>query len=231
VNRKWLISLVLVLLGVILLVGILGRPPALPPIIFLPPTSLPVKSGRIPDRWIPAKWTWLQQACLFVLGAPKQVRFDIRFFDTVGSLTSIVATNFPGPRLSESNGVASCILPTSVRQRLERDSDVLAGPAIVAAEHSAAGVGIGSASGSFVANVFADFRKETTDLSTRVIIPSGTPTHFVAAVRAQLHDGEALFILDARQPNAVTNRVGVWIEATEIDAKGSKVQLSKTTMR
>ena len=230
-NRKWLISLVLVLLGVILLVGILGRPPALPPIIFLPPTSLPVKSGRIPDRWIPAKWTWLQQACLFVLGAPKQVRFDLRFFDTVGSLTSIVATNFPGQRLSESNGVASCILPTSVRQRLERDSDVLAGPAIVTAEHSAAGVGIGSASGSFVANVFADLVKETTDLSTQVTITSGTQTNFIAAVRAQLHDGEALFILDSRQPNAVTNRLGIWIEASEIDAKGNKVQHSKTTMR
>jgi hypothetical protein len=229
-NRKWLISLVLVLLGVIVLVVILRRPPALPPIIFLPPTSLPMKSGRIPDRWIPAKWTWLQRACLFVLGPPKQVRFDIRFLNIGGSLTSIVTRDFPGQPLSESNGVATCILPATTRQKLELDSEVLAAPRIVTAEDREAGAGMGMASGSYVANVFAEFRKGTTDLSTRAFITLGTQTNFNAAVRAQLHDSEALFILDARQPNKVTNRVGIWIEASEIDATGNRVQRSKSTI-
>ncbi len=89
---------------------------------------------------------------------------------------------------------------------------------------------MGMASGSYVANVFAEFRKGTTDLSTRAFITLGTQTNFNAAVRAQLHDSEALFILDARQPNKVTNRVGIWIEASEIDATGNRVQRSKSTI-
>ena len=77
--------------------------------------------------------------------------------------------------------------------------------------------------GNDSADVFARLEKETVDLSTRIMVCSSGQTNFVAAVRAQLPYGKALFLLDERQPEAATNRFEFLITADEYDAKGNKI--------
>jgi hypothetical protein len=211
-NRKWLIALILVLLGGMLVVC-LDRSPALPPVMILAPTRLVVKSGRVPDRWIPTKWTLLQKACQRVLGPPRTVFLDIQFREVHGTLKSIIAQNFLGQPLNESNGVAVWMVPGRLRPRFIRDSPIITANLTVAKRTS------------FweTAEVFPRLKEETIDLSTLLIDASVTQTNFVAAIRAQLPYGKELFVLDVRQPEMATNRAGIWIKGDEIDAKGNKV--------
>jgi hypothetical protein len=88
-NQKWLILLILVLLGGILPFFIIDKPPALPAVMILPTAPLAVTSGRLPDRWMPAKWLWLQRACQFVFGPPKQVGFNVQFMETSETAAAI----------------------------------------------------------------------------------------------------------------------------------------------
>jgi hypothetical protein len=78
--------------------------------------------------------------------------------------------------------------------------------------------------GDYRAELFSRLEKETVDLSTRLIVTSAGQTNFLAAVRAQLLYGNALFLLDMRQPESAGNRIGILITADEYDAKGNKVQ-------
>src|SRR5271154_3138066 len=116
-NRKWLIALILALLGGIFLVVYFDSSPALPAVTILPPTPLVVSSGRVPDRWIPAKWTWLKRACRFVLGPPRQVGFSIQFIEASETVAAIVAQNSLGQPQAESNGLAVWILPGQTLQQ------------------------------------------------------------------------------------------------------------------
>jgi hypothetical protein len=67
-NQKRLVALTLVLLGAVFLVVFFDKPQALPEVMMLAPGAFTMKDGRIPDRWIPAKWAWLQRACQRVFG-------------------------------------------------------------------------------------------------------------------------------------------------------------------
>jgi hypothetical protein len=212
-NRKWLIAVALVSLGGIILVVCIDRPAALPAVVILPSTPLVVKSGRVPDRWIPAKWTWLQKACQRVLGPPRTVWLDIQFREVQGTLKSIIAQNFLGQPLCESNGVAVWIVSARPRPRFIRDSPISAANLTV----------VKRTSFWETAEVFPRLKGETIDLSTLLIDASATQTNFVAAIRAQLPYDKELFVLDVRRPEMATNRAGIWIAADEIDASGNKV--------
>src|SRR5580658_5870044 len=111
--KKWIVALVLVLLVGILLFVCLDRPSALPPVTILPSTPLAVKSGRWPDRWIPANWGWLHRACQFVFGHPRQVGINAQIIEDSETVASIVAQNSLGPPQAQSNGLAVWILPDS----------------------------------------------------------------------------------------------------------------------
>src|SRR5580700_10250467 len=103
-KRKRLIVLALALLGGTLLCFLIDKPPVLPAVTILPPGPLVVKSGRVPDRWIPAKWGWLHRVCQFFLGAPKQIGFNVQCIETSGTVASIVALNSLGQPQAQSNG-------------------------------------------------------------------------------------------------------------------------------
>jgi hypothetical protein len=230
-NRKWLIVLVLALLGGMLLVVCLDRPPALPAVIILSPAPLAVKSGRVPDRWIPANWTWLQRACRFVLGAPKQIGYDIQFIEASETVDSILAQNSLGQPQAQSNGLAVWILPVETMQQPKGASTTLCAPRVLTADRMEARLMFGSTTDSYSADMFAHLQKETFDLSTDLIVTSAGQTNFVAAMRAQLPFANALFILDVRQPASATNRLEILITADEYDATGNKVHAPKLPRR
>jgi len=110
-NRKWLLALFLLLLYATFLFVLLGKPPALPEVMILPSTTLAVKSGRVPDRWIPANWVWLRWACRFGLGVPRRVGVqDVCGYDS-NTVASILAQNSLGKPDAEGGGLALWILP------------------------------------------------------------------------------------------------------------------------
>jgi hypothetical protein len=222
-NRKWVIVLILALLAGIILLVCLDRPPALPAVTILPATPLVVKSGRVPDRWIPAKWTWLQKACRFVLGAPRQAGFDIHFIQDSETVAAILAENSLGPPQTESNGLAVWILPGETMQQPKGASFIISAPRILTTDRTKAMV----MSGRYSTELFPQLKKGTVDLTTRLIVSSGAQTNFVGAVRAQLPYGHALFLLDVRQPESASNRQEFLITADEYDAKGNKVHPPK----
>jgi hypothetical protein len=222
-NRNWLIALILVLLAGILLVVFLDRLPALPAVTILPSTPLVVKSGRVPDRWIPAQWTWLARACRFVLGAPRQVGYAIQFIEASETVDSIVAQNSLGQPQAESHGLAVWILPGETLQKPKGLATTMSAPRILTTDRMEARVMVGSTTDSYSADLFARLEKKTVDLSTGLIVTSAGQTNFVAAVRAQLPYGQALFLLDVRQPASASNRLEFLITAEEYDAKGNKV--------
>jgi hypothetical protein len=207
------------LLGGILLTFCLDRPPALPAVTILPPGPLVAKSGRVPDRWIPAKWTWLQKTCLFVFGPPRQVGFSTEFIEASESVPSIVAHNSLGPPQAESNGLAVWILPGDVLVQPGGASSIMSAPRILTVD---AGLSV-VISSAFRAELFPQMNNGTVDLSTRLIVSSAMQTNFVAAVRAQLPYGKALFLLDVRHPESASNRQEFLITADEYDAKGNKL--------
>jgi hypothetical protein len=218
-NQKWLIILVLVLLGGVLLFLICATPPAFPAVTILPPGPLVVKSGRVPDRWIPAKWTWLHRACLFVLGAPRQAGFEIQFILDPESLASIITRNSLGQPQSESNGLAVWILPEGTLQPPSGAATLFISPLVLTPNRTTKR----SVFGGYSAELFPRLESETIELSTRLIVRSAARTNFIAAVRAQLPHGAALFLVDVRQPDSATNRYEFLITADEYDAKGNKV--------
>jgi len=220
-NQKWPILLVLALLAGMLPFVFLDSPPALPAVMILPPTPLVVKSGRVPDRWIPAKWTWLQKACQRVLGPPRVVFLDIQFRELDGTLKSIIAQNFLGQPFSESNGVAVWIVPVRPRPRFKLD-----GPIFTTNLTESKWTRFWK-----TAEVYPRLEEKTIDFSTLLIDASATQTNFVAAIRAQLPYGKELFVLDVRQPEMAANRAAVWIHGDETDAKGNRFHAPKFPRR
>jgi hypothetical protein len=225
-NQKWLIVLILVLLGGIFLFVIFDRPAALPAVVILPPTPLEVKSGRVPERWIPAKWIWLRRACRFVLGPPRQVGFNVQFIETSETMASIVAQNSLGPPQARSNGVAVWMIPDGTPRQPGGAATIMPRARAIAIDCGKARLTVGGPGADlYSADLFGALEKETVDLSTRVMVSSSGQTNFVAAVRAQLLYGKALFLLDVRPPESATNRFEFLITADEYDAKGNKISL------
>jgi hypothetical protein len=222
-RQKRLIALALVVLGGMLVFVILSKPPALPAVMILPPTPLAVKSGRVPDRWIPAKWTRLQRACRYFLGDPKQVGFNVRYMETSETVESIISRNSLGPPQARGNGLAVWILPDGTLRPPKGDTTVLGAARILTAARERAKLSVTHKAGNYSAEVFPILEDETVDFLTRLIVTSAGKTNFVAAARAQLPYGQALFVLDVRQPEVDDYRMGFLITADEYDAKGNKV--------
>jgi len=220
-KRKRLLGLVLVLLVGSVLFVVLDKPPALPAVMILPPGPLAVKSGRVPDRWIPAKWGWLRRACGSVLGYPRQVTCNVQFIETSANVASILAGNQPQV---ESNGVAIWFLPDGKLRPLQGAAKILNAARVTSEEQRMASVAVVDKTESHSADLFSRLGKETIDLSTRLIVTTNGQTNFVEGIRAQLPYGHALFVLDVRQPKAATNHMGFVITADEIDPAGNIVQ-------
>jgi hypothetical protein len=218
-NQKWLTALILVLLGGILLLVVFDKPPALPALMILPTTPLAVTSNRLPDRWIPAKWIWLQRVWLFVFGPPRQVQFNLQCISSSETVASIVSQNSLGLPQAESKGLAVWMIPDGTLRQRKGASTIMARPRVSTSDQGEARVIFGD----YSADLFARLEKETVDLSTRLIVYSSGQTNFVAAMRAQLPYGQTLFVLDVRQPEVATNRFEFLITADEYDAKGNKI--------
>jgi hypothetical protein len=226
-SQKWLIALILALLAGMTLFVFLDRPPALPAVTILPSTPLVVKSGRVPDRWIPANWTLLQRACQFVLGAPRQAVFDVQFIETSESAASIIAENSLGQPLAESNGLAVWVLRGTTLQQSKGASTIRSMPRITTADAMQASVMSGSTTDNYRADLFGRLEKGAIDLSTRLIVSSAAQTNFAGAVRAQLPYNKALFLLDMRQPASASNRMEFLLTADECDAAGNRIHAPK----
>jgi hypothetical protein len=259
-KRKRLIVLVLVLVGGTLLFVIFDKPPVLPAVMILPPGPLVVKSGRVPDRWIPAKWGWLHRVCEFFLGNPRQVGMAVKCIETSERVASIVARLSLGQPQAESNGVCVWILPEGTLRPLQGGSTIssidsrangrssffrpehpLPPPSrpaasgagsgstmvsmarVITGDQSQAAVSVVDTSAFHSADLYARLAQETVDLSTRLVVTTNGQTNFITAMRAQLPYGQALFVLDVRQPESATNRMGFVITADEYDAKGNIV--------
>jgi hypothetical protein len=222
-NKKRFFALALVLLGATLLFLIFDKPPDLPAVMFLPPGPLAVKSGRVPDRWIPATWGWLHRTCQFFLGAPRQVGFKVQFMETSDTVASIVAQNSLGQPQAESNSVAVWIMPEkSIPKGI---ATFVSAARVITADQIEAKVLVSDGVAGHSADLFARLEKETVDLSTRLLVTdSAGQTNFVAAVRAQISYGQALLVLDVRHPESAANRLECVITADEYDAKGNIVQ-------
>jgi hypothetical protein len=218
-NQKWLIVLVLLLLGGTLIVVVFDRPPALPAVMILPPSPLTVKSGRAPDRWIPANWVWLRRTCLSIFGQPRQVGFDIECIEASETVAAIIAKNSLGQPQAESNGVAIWMLPEATLGQPSGPARIMPRARASTLDREKASLGVGD----YSADLFAGLEKETVDLSTRLMVISSGQTNFTAAARAHLPYGKALLILDVRQPELATNRFEFLITADEIDARGNRI--------
>jgi hypothetical protein len=219
-NRKRLVVLILVLLGGTLNFVILDRTPELPAVMILPPAPLAVKSGRVPDRWIPRNWDWLRRVCLFVFGQPRQVVFEIQFMEVSETVASVVAENSLGPPQAKRNGVAVWMLSAGTLQPPSAPRPSSPPRArISTSDRGQARLRVGD----YSADLYARLQEKTLDLSTCLIVASPTQSNFVATARAQLPYGQALFVLDVRQPELATNRFAFLVTAHEIDATGNMV--------
>lgn len=222
-NRRWLIVLTLVFVaGVLLFVAVYRlRPPA---VTYLPPTPLKVKSGRVPDRWIPAKWVWLQRLCRRVFGPPRQVVTTIETMEYFDTVAAIIAKNSLGQPQAETNGVAIWIVPDSFMER-----DWISGRDVRWEQGRNEERKLTRLTTGLILPSFRMYgmestlrlRKETIELSVRLIVTKEQETNFVAAVRAQLPYGKALLNLDVRQPDSQQYRSELVIAADECDNIGN----------
>jgi hypothetical protein len=222
-NQKLVFALWLVLLGGITLLVVLLSLPAPPAVIILPPTPLVVKSGRVPDRWIPAGWTWLHRACQFVFGPLKQVDMRTQIIQVSETANSIIALNSLGQPQAESNGLAVWILPDGASTKPKGDTKILAMPRMTTSDGMAGSLGVGTTTGGFSVELFPQLHGKSVDLSVRLTSKLEGQTNFLAAMRAHLPYGQTLVVLDVRQPALKTNRYEFLIVVDEIDAKGNKV--------
>jgi hypothetical protein len=228
-NRKRIIALVFVLLGGMILSAVFDKAPVLPAVLILPSAPLAVKNGRVPDRWIPANWTWLHRVSRFLFGPPKRVGYTVSFIVNSEAVDSIVNPKSLGQPLAQSNGLAIWIVPDNLLQRPWSTADLVATsigqPNIDNAERlSNSRCRIGDGEDGYSETLYSRLGKETADLWSRLVVTSWSQTNCIAAVRSQLPYGRALFILGVRQPGSESNRFGFLITADEYDAKGNKVQ-------
>jgi len=223
-KRKRLVLLALAVSGGLFLFFILETPPVLPAVMILPPGPLVVKCGRVPDRWIPARWGWLHRACWFVLGYPSQVTCKLQFVESSGNVASIVARNSLGQPQAESNGVAIWFLPDGKLGPPQDARQILGAARINSEVQQMARGAVVKRAARYSAELFSRLEKETVDLSTRLVVTANGQTNFVASLRGQLPYGQALFVLDVRQPDLATNRMEFMITVDEIDPAGNIVQ-------
>jgi hypothetical protein len=222
--QKWLGVLILVLLGGIVVLVIIDSSPTLPAVMILPPGPLVVKSGRVPDRWVPPKWIWLRKACLFVLGQARQVGFELECIEAHATVAAILAQNSLGPPQAESNGVAVWMLADRKLRAPKDPATTITLARVSTSDQGQATVGFGD----YQADLCARLERNTLDLSTRLIAASAKTTNFVAAARVQIPYGQTLFVLDVRQAELETNRFAFLITADEYDNKGNKIHGSKS---
>jgi hypothetical protein len=218
----------LVLLGGIFLLVRFDRPPALPEVMILPPTAFTMQEGRIPDRWIPAKWTWLQQKCRLVFGPPKWDVFDIQCPEITNTAAFIIDRNSLGRPDAEGGGMALWILSYWKLIRLDLHAPRSMGTALYAKDRMKATTQLGWR-GDIRADFFLGRDTGTDDLSIRL----ATPTNSGITVRVQLHRDKALFFMDVRRPELATNRTAIEIWAREeplvpMHPKGLKKMVSGT---
>ena len=223
-KRKRLIVLALVVLGGMLLFVIIDKPPAVPAVMILPPGPLVLKSGRVPDRWIPAKWGWLHRVCQFFLGAPRQVGFNVQCIETSETVASIAARLSLGQPQAQSNGVSVWILPDGTLRPIKGTGRMASMARVITGNQYQATVSVVDTSAIRSADLYARLEKEHIDLSTRLVVAAKGQTNFVAAMRAQLPYDHALFVLDVRQPDLATNRMEFVITADEMDPAGNIVR-------
>ncbi len=193
--------------------------------IILPTTPLAVKSGRLPDRWIPSHWGWLYRACQFVLGAPRQVTFNVQCIGTSETVASVIAQNSLGPPQARSNGLAVWLVPESTLKPPKGFSSSAWGVNTV--DRMKAGNSFGVANGpvvSYSSEFFPQLEKDNVDFSGRLAVTWPGLTNFVAAVHAQLPYNKTLFCLEVGQPESPGIRTVFLITADEFDAKGNKLQ-------
>jgi len=220
-KRKRLIILVLLLLSGVLLFVIFDKPPALASVMFLPPGPLAVKNDLNPYRLIPVKWAWLQRICLFFWGRTRVITRSFRFMESSETVASIVARNSLGQAQAESNGLAVWIVPEAFLERPKGAATIGSAPRVTTCEGMQAQVMTTDNVMAYSADLFSRLGKETVDLSTRLVVTSAAQTNFVAAVRAQIPQRHALFVLDVRHPESPTNRMAFLITADEVDAAGN----------
>jgi hypothetical protein len=220
-NRKCLVALVLLLLCAIFLFVLFGKPPALPEVMILPPTVLAVKSGRVPDRWIPAKWVWLRQACRYVLGAPRRVGVQDVWGGDSNTVAAILAQNSLGKPDAEGDGLALWILPGRTLQPLDGPPYHAVSGSVVEDNQQKSGM---THARGYSMYSFARLDKESVDLWISFAYNSPSQTNSALAVRVQLPHDKALFFLDVRQPELASNRTECLITSDEFDAKGNKIQ-------
>ena len=134
-----------------------------------------------------------------------------------------MARNSLGQPQAESNGVAVWMLRDGLPDWPKGGASILCGSRLETADRIEAMVTDGSDAALFSSDFFPLLGKDIVDLSIRRIVKLTGQTNFVQAVRAQLPYGHALFVLDVRQPESVTNRMGFLITADEYDAKGNKL--------
>ena len=216
-DRRWLIVLTLVLLGAIFLS--FDHPPAPPPVTILPPTPLAVKSGRVPDRWIPRNWNWLRRVCWSVLGHERQVDLKVEFSQTAEPLA--VLEKALGQPQTESNGVAVWMVPESILRRPKDVATTVFAPEVTVNERRMARMTTSGSITNYQVDLFPLLEKETLDLSTRVLATSNGQTNFVAALRAHIPYGKVLLLLDIRHPEAASSRLEILIRADESDPAGN----------
>ena len=206
--RKWFIALSLVLLAGTFLFVFFYKPPALPEVMILPPTAFTIQEGRIPDRWIPAKWTWLQRACRSVFGPPKSVIFNIYCHQIANTAAFFIDRNTLGKPDAEGGGMALWILRVWKLDRLVYGGRYGMSTSLSADDRMKSTMLLG-----WRAEIRTDFfprlDKETNDLSIRITPPS----NFGIAVRVQIPHGSGLLFVDVGQPDFATS--GTAIEITE----------------
>lgn len=226
-NQKRFIALALVILCGVVASVYFQKPPVLPAVILLPPGPLVVKSGRVPDRWIPNKWTWLHRACRFLRGPDRQLVFGIKNIESADSVATIMARNSLSQPQAETNGVAIWILPENSIKKSAGAETILCSARVSTVERMLSTVTAMEGSASYTTTLFGRLEKDTVDLTSLVVIASETETNLFPAVRTQIPFGSALFLLDVRHPELATNRTEIVITAEEIDAAGNKVHAKK----
>jgi hypothetical protein len=188
--------------------------------MILPPTPLAVKSGRVPDRWIPVKWLWLRRACRLLLKAPRQVHLDLEWSNASNTVASVLAQNSLGKPDAEGNGLALWILPGRTLQQPVGAPNYSVSGGIVSDDRQESGMQMGD----YTVDLFARLDKETVDLWSSFIYNTASQSNSALAVRVQLPFDKALLFLDVRQPDLASNRTEIVITADEYDAKGNKIQ-------
>ena len=219
-RKRLLIIAALVLL--VIAVVVLPRHPAPPDVVLLPPVPLVDTQGRIPERWIPARWTWLHRTCRLFFGAPRQMELDITIIDVTNTVARIIADGNLGQPLARSNGVAAWLKPDDTPPRTLVFSTSMSAKIQTADRTEATMIMLGN-QGNYKEDIFPRLNATNIDLSLLCIISSGMATNFAAAARAQLPYGHGLLLVDDKTPELSTNRTELLITAYETDDKGNRI--------